>query len=235
MKYGIIGFGKMGQELLKILGTKDLDFIVDPNLKITPDGIDIKSILKDLTELDKQNAEIIFEFTNPSSASSNIEFLLTKFKNTNLKIISGSTGWNPFCLKTLVLDSNAQLLYSSNFSVGINLISKIFILLKELKTDYFDFSMLEIHHKNKIDTPSGTASMLKNVLNNDNLKISSIRSGNFPGTHSLFLDALNETIEITHTARNRKVFCDGAILAAKWLLEKKSAGIYTFSDVLDNK
>ena len=105
-------------------------------------------------------------------------------------------------------------------------------MLAKLENDSFDYSLLDIHHKNKIDSPSGTALMLKEILSKNNLTINSIRSGTYPGTHSLYLDAKNENIEITHTARSRTVFCDGAILSAKFLLKQTKSGRYCFNDVL---
>jgi len=230
MKYALIGYGKMGKELVNILGEKDLVFILEPNatnLNNLDKKISIYNSVKEIKELKK--VDIIFDFSVYKSVKNTFTYLFNNF--SNLKIISGTTNYDPNTLKPLILKSKSLFLHANNFSIAMQLLYKLYELISKNKVALFSYSLLEFHHKNKKDKPSGTAKNLAKILNIKDLKIDSIRSGSYPGTHSLYIDSNYETIELSHTVRDRKVFCQGAINAASFLIKQKKPGIYTLADV----
>jgi 4-hydroxy-tetrahydrodipicolinate reductase len=239
----LIGYGKMGQAIAKnIAEPNSIKLVVDPQIK-SGSALTVKGASKDLVLTSKisdtpknilNNIDVFIEFTNPESALANIKEIL-KLKD-NAKIVCGTTGWD---LKSINEDLNkkqALLLHSSNFSLGINIISKaIAYITKDLKKlGNFEASMVEYHHKNKKDAPSGTAKTLASIMEEQNLAcpVSSVRAGHYPGTHSICFDSKFETIEITHTARTRELFCSGILLSADWLSKQNKPGLYKFSDVI---
>jgi 4-hydroxy-tetrahydrodipicolinate reductase len=178
-------------------------------------------------------ADVAVEFTEPGSAVANVEACV----RARVPVVVGTTGWYdqlPRLTKT-VEQTGGALLWSPNFSVGINLMLHLVreagALMKGL--DGFDAHLVETHHTKKKDAPSGTAIALGKAvaagLGHD-LPITSIRTGSVPGTHELIFDAAFEQLSITHVARDRRVFAEGALHAAEWLIGKK--GVFTMADVL---
>jgi 4-hydroxy-tetrahydrodipicolinate reductase len=158
-------------------------------------------------------------------------------------------------VKAAIEANQNALLWSSNFSIGVNLFYRIAWYAAALMNEFpeFDVGGFEAHHNKKIDSPSGTAKILaEGVINRidrkkkvvwetlnrrpeaDELHFPSLRVGSVTGRHSLFFDSAADTIEITHTARNREGFASGAIRAAVWLSESKRQGIFTLDDMLDD-
>ena len=148
----------------------------------------------------------------------------------------------------LCQEKNGAFIYASNFSVGVNIFFELNKqLAKMMKTlDSYKISMEEIHHTKKLDAPSGTAitlaegiienSTMKNweldkVLSEENIPIVAKRIPDVPGTHSVWYKSEVDTIEIKHTAHNRKGFALGAVIAAEWILNK--TGVFTMKDVLN--
>lgn len=239
MKIALIGYGKMGQAIAKnIAETNSINIVIDPQIKTgaTLPGKNtifmnkISDIPKDLLS----NIDVFIELTSPESALSNIKEIIRLKENA--KIVCGTTGWNIKSISEDIEKEKALLLYSSNFSLGISIVSKLLSLItKDLKKlDNFEASMVEYHHKNKKDAPSGTARMLADIIEDKGLAcpISSVRAGHYPGTHSICFDSKFETIEIKHTARNRDLFCEGILISADWLSKQTRPGLYKFSDVI---
>ena len=181
------------------------------------------------------NADVAIEFTTPLTAKDNI----LRAWAQGVPVISGSTGWKPEELriknyelrsqanKTIIVDSKTgktMLVWSSNFSVGVNI---FFDLNKELAAAMKDQpqytpSITETHHIHKLDKPSGTAKTLAEGLRNmgygvQDSEIESIREGEVPGTHVVTWDSEEDTIVITHIAKGRRGFALGAVLAAEQL------------------
>ena len=193
----------------------------------------IVNCLSDLKKIDLSTADIAIEFTNPKSALENISFCL----KSNLPVVSGSTGWlaELKTIEKICEKYNGSFLHSSNFSLSMN---KFLNVSKRLARDLknYDISILEKHHIQKLDKPSGTALLLKNEIQkyyNKDIKVISQREKDIKGIHTVFYKSAYDEIEITHSAKNRDTFARGAIMSAEWLVGKK--GFYTFNDCLKNE
>jgi 4-hydroxy-tetrahydrodipicolinate reductase len=236
MKIALIGYGKMGKTIEEIAIQKGYEIVLKIDLNNS----------QDFTEANLQKADVAIEFTGPHSAFENV----MKCIEFGVPVVSGSTGWldkwnevTAACNK-----KNGCLVYSSNYSIGVNLffeLNKTLVQLMEPYADY-DVSMTEIHHTEKKDAPSGTAiSLAEQVLaaigrknkwvnaasaNADDLIINSERIDPAPGTHIVKYSSPIDDIEIIHTAHTRKGFASGAVLAAEFA--NKKSGIFTMKDVL---
>lgn len=236
MKIALIGYGKMGKAIEEIALQKGHDIVLK---------IDIQNS-HDLTESNLKKADVAIEFTGPHSAFENVK----KCIEWGVPVVSGSTGWLEQwnIIQTLCEEKNSTLIYSSNYSIGVNLFFELNKQLAKLMEPYesYDVAMNEIHHTEKKDAPSGTAISLaeqilgqigrkKNWVNGisaqpSELLIRSERIDPAPGTHTVTYSSPIDTIEITHTAHTRKGFASGAVLAAEFASQKK--GIFTMKDVL---
>ena len=232
MKIALLGYGKMGKVIEKIALERGHEIV----LKKT-DSNSFENLL---------NADIAIDFSIPDAAFINISECL----NNNIPIISGTTGWlnNYSKIEQLCNEKKGSFIYSSNFSLGVNLFFKLNENLAKMmrKFSQYSVSMQEIHHTQKLDAPSGTAISLANqiienseyqdwTLNQNTLPneiyIDAQRIENIPGTHSVNYNSDVDSIEIIHTAHNREGFALGAVIAAEWLVGKK--GIFTMKDVLE--
>jgi 4-hydroxy-tetrahydrodipicolinate reductase len=231
MKIALLGYGKMGKVIEKIALDRGHEIILRKNENDTFAGL--------------ENADVAIDFSAPTAAICNISECL----NTNIPIVSGTTGWlNEYDKMTnLCIEKNGAFIYGSNFSLGVNLFFELNNHLAKMmaKFNQYQVSIEEIHHTQKLDAPSGTAITLANgiVANSDynswtlenpnekELKIDAKRIENVPGTHSVFYDSDIDLIEIKHIAHNRDGFALGAIIAAEWIIGKK--GVFTMKDVLE--
>ncbi len=194
-----------------------------------------------------ENADVAIDFSIPDAAISNIS---TCF-NSNIPVISGTTGWldNYDKMVSLCEEKNGAFIYGSNFSLGVNIFFELNDHLAKImaKFNQYKVAMEEVHHTQKLDAPSGTAiTLAKGIIDNsdysswalenakeDEILIDAKRIENVPGTHSVSYNSEVDTIEIKHTAHNRDGFALGAIIASEWILGKK--GVFTMKDVLQLK
>ena len=236
MKIALIGYGKMGKAIETIALNKGHEIVLK---------IDIQNS-QDFTEAALQKADVAIEFTGPHSAYENVKKCIT----WGIPVVSGSTGWLDqwIEIKDLCEVKNGTLIYSSNYSIGVNLFFELNKQLAQLMQPYNsdDVSMTEVHHTEKKDAPSGTAiSLAEQILthldrknkwvngtsaNANELVIQSERMDPAPGTHMVKYSSEVDDIEIIHTAHTRVGFASGAVLAAEFAFEKK--GIFTMKDVL---
>jgi len=150
--------------------------------------------------------------------------------------VVGTTGWYQHLdkVRELVLERKTGFLYGSNFSVGMNFFFKaIQAIAPVLKHDYRG-NIVERHHAQKKDKPSGTAITLQRILESGSgqqVEIASVREGDIVGMHLVMLDSANDTILLTHDAKSRLGFAAGAVRAAEWL--KGKTGFYEFPEILD--
>jgi 4-hydroxy-tetrahydrodipicolinate reductase len=236
MRIALIGYGKMGQAIEEIARTRGHEIVLKVSIENVEDNT-IDNIRK---------ADVAIEFTGPQSAFDNIIRCL----DAGVPVVSGSTGWleRLGAVKQHCRLHQGGFLYASNFSVGVNIFFEVNRRLAALMAPHSEYQIriTEIHHTEKKDAPSGTAiSLAEQILekiprkkgwvnhisdNLDELEILSERTDPAPGTHRIEYDSAVDTIEITHTAHNRRGFAMGAVLAAEFLQGKK--GIYQMSDVL---
>jgi len=236
MKIALIGYGKMGKAIESIALNKGHEIVLK---------IDIQNN-HDFTEAALQKADVAIEFTGPHSAYENVKKCIA----FGVPVVSGSTGWLDQWaeIKDLCEAKNGTLIYSSNYSIGVNLFFELNKQLAQLMAPYnsYDVSMTEVHHTEKKDAPSGTAITLAEQIlaqirrknkwvntdaaNNSELVIKSERIDPAPGTHIVKYSSDIDDIEIIHTAHTRIGFASGAVLAAEFTFEKK--GIFTMKDVL---
>jgi 4-hydroxy-tetrahydrodipicolinate reductase len=236
MKIALIGYGKMGHAIEEIALSRGHSIVLTVGIEN----------LEDNTIANIRKADVAIEFTGPDSASGNILRCL----EAGVPVVSGSTGWldQLETVRQVCREKDGAFLYASNFSVGVNIFFEVNKRLAALMAPHPDYRVriTEIHHTEKKDAPSGTAiTLAEQVLekihrkngwvnhisdNLDKLEILSERVDPAPGTHRVDYSSPIDTIEITHTAHNRRGFATGAVLAAEFLLGKK--GIYQMSDVL---
>jgi 4-hydroxy-tetrahydrodipicolinate reductase len=226
MKIALLGYGKMGKLIEEIALRESWE--VDPKLDIAdnPDGCGI-------TTSSMEGVDVAIEFSQPESVLANIEAAA----RAGVSIVVGTTGWSDQRGKVeqLVKNSGIGLIYSANFSLGMNLFFEIVDHAARIvgMMPQYDAFMSEEHHRAKKDAPSGTAlnllDLMRPHLTNPNLNISCIRAGSIPGTHIIGFDSSADTILLEHRARSRQGFAEGAILAARWIAGKK--GMYDFRQV----
>ena len=262
MKVILVGYGKMGRLLEERLTERDhrVIAVVDPACAgmsgLPPSGAQVYSSLNDALKgpsgKSLKDADTVIEFSTPGVAPQNLLFL----GKEKIPTVTGTTGWFDKLpeLEKAVSDSGTSLLWSSNFSLGVNLFYRVAAYAAKLIDPFaeYDVAGCETHHNKKADSPSGTAkTLVERVLAQmtrkkkavyemldrppaaDELHYASLRVGSVPGIHSLVFDSAADTIEITHTARSREGLAIGAVLAAEWLIREKRTGVFAMDDVLD--
>ena len=240
LKIALIGYGQMGKLIEQLAQDNDCEIVavIDPLLG------------NEITLQTVAEADVCIEFSSPNAAFSNIKKLIELGKS----VVTGTTGWYDELdkIKLLVEERGTGLIYGSNFSVGMNLFFSIIENTAKLMNQAEDYDLygLEMHHKKKKDSPSGTAKVLSEIIlknidrktltqyekldrkiEENEFHFTSIRSGDIPGMHSISFDSEADTIELKHTARNRNGLALGAIKAAKWINNK--TGFYNFSNNLN--
>ena len=237
MNIAIVGHGKMGKE-------------VEVQAKRRKHTVAfVANEYDQVAQIDDSMVDCAIEFTEPGEAVRNITLLA----ENGVSIVVGTTGWYEHLpqIESIVQKTGIGLLYSPNLSIGVNLFWKIVAQAADLMSPFETYDVFghEYHHAQKADAPSGTALktaevILKNFPRKtslakepligkpklEELQFTATRGGSVPGTHSVFFDSDADTIEITHTARNRSGFALGAVIAAEWLQGK--TGLFTMENVL---
>ena len=223
-RLAIVGMGKMGRAIEQLAAERGCEVVARLDLADTKSGITAKSL---------NGAEVAVEFTTPESAVANVRGLIA----AGIPTVVGTTGWYAALPMIVgeVQKANGALLTATNFSLGVNAFEAILAQAAATlaATGGFDAHMIELHHSAKKDAPSGTAKTLEKAAAEawgKPLPITSVRTGSIPGTHEVIFDAPFETIRIAHVARDRRVFAEGAIVAAKWLVGKR--GVFSMKDVI---
>lgn len=237
MKIALLGYGKMGKAIEAYILEQGKDEVV---LKIEAANQD------ELTTENLQKADVAIEFSTPQTAVKHIEACF----EAGLPVVVGSTGWLADFerIKSACKANGNTLFYASNFSVGVNIFFELNRQLAKLMNTQTQYTaeIEEIHHTEKLDSPSGTAITLaeglisnmdrkskweNNVSDNaEVLPILSKREPEVPGTHTIRYDSEIDFISITHEAKSRKGFVQGAVLAAQWVYGK--TGYFDMKDLL---
>jgi 4-hydroxy-tetrahydrodipicolinate reductase len=176
-------------------------------------------------------ADVAIEFTVPQAAPANIRACL----EVGCPVVVGTTGWYPeLPAITAEIDTNGgALLYAANFSVGAHML--IALAAEAARLLDTDAAIIETHHAAKKDAPSGTAREIAKAIiaeRSGGVPITSVRVGHTPGIHEVVFDGAFDQIRLTHVVRDRKVFAEGALVAAEWLIREKRRGVFTMQDVL---
>lgn len=234
-KIAIIGYGKMGKEVERIL---------------TQEHIAVTAIIDneaDWVEKREQwrQCDVAIEFSTPATVVANLKRCI----EAQIPVVCGTTGWESQQAEIIQLCKvhSSALIYGSNFSIGANLFFKVNELLAQMmnKQTRYDVQIEEIHHTAKLDIPSGTAITTANVIlpqldrkdywtldaepAANAIRIEALRVGNETGTHTVQYRSANDQIKITHQAFNRIDFAGGAVKAALWLTQHH--GVYAFKDI----
>jgi 4-hydroxy-tetrahydrodipicolinate reductase len=223
----IIGDGKMGQAIRQLAIENGWKVSAMLGERESANG-------KGITSGTLGDADVAVEFTQPDAAVANITATL----RAGVPIVVGTTGWYDELpeVTRIAKETGTGLLWSSNFSLGVNVMIELARYAGTLMhpLDGFDAHIVETHHSRKKDAPSGTAIAIGKAASDAldrPIPTTSIRTGSVPGTHELIFDGMFEQLSLTHVARDRRVFAEGALQAAAWLIGKK--GVFTMRDVLE--
>ncbi len=221
MKIALIGYGKMGHiiESIAIERGHEIVCIID------------KDNTEDFHSAAFASADVAIEFTTPQTAEANV----LRAWAVGVPVVSGTTGWNIEATRLEAIRQKAGLMWSSNYSIGVNLLFALNKQLAKFMEAYPNYTphMTEVHHIHKLDAPSGTAKTLQEAIGDERLAladIESIREGEVPGIHTVTWDSEVDTITISHSAKSRKGFALGAVIAAEWM--KGKTGWHEFSEVI---
>lgn len=244
MKLAILGYGKMGRIIEQFATERGHEIVLKVN----------EHNLADLNIANLKNAEVAIDFSTPDSVLKNIEICF----DAGVAVVVGTTGWYGRLqeVKDQCLEGNNTLLYGSNFSVGVNVFFHINKILAKIMNNYaqYEVQVEEIHHTEKLDSPSGTAmSIAEGILDQldrknewvnelvgsgtelitkpEQLLIESHRIEHVPGTHTVIYSSEVDEIEFKHTAHSRAGFALGAVLAAEWVHNK--TGFFNITDMFD--
>lgn len=201
-------------------------------------GLDVRAMIGRGTRIDRHSlagADVAIEFTAPASAAANARACV----EAGCPVVIGTTGWSDEldAVTAFVRAHDGAMLWAPNFSLGVHALVRLVRQAGSLFAGLpaFDAHVVETHHTAKQDAPSGTAIMIERALAETlghDVPVTSIRVGKVPGTHELILDAPFEQLRLVHEARDRRVFAEGALLAARWLVGRH--GVFTLDDVLDD-
>ena len=252
MKAAIIGYGKMGHEIERILIERGhtVSLIID------------EANAADLNEQNLKDIDVAIEFTTPSTAYNNIRQCI----ECGTPVVSGTTGWTERLeeLKELCEQKGSAIFYASNYSLGVNMMFRLNRRLAELMNHHpqYEVAIEEVHHIHKKDAPSGTAiTLAEGILENidrkvswenptvvefddegepivhsmgeaapENIAITSLREGETPGIHTVTYDSEDDMLQIMHIIKNRRTLAMGAVIAAEFLCGKK--GCFSMDDLL---
>ena len=237
MKAAIIGYGKMGHEIEQVLLRRGhtIGLIIDENNRseLTP------SALRDI--------DVAIEFTTPDTAYDNILACI----ESGTAVVSGTTGWTQRLpeLQQRCREVGGTMIYSSNYSLGVNVAFRVNRYLAELmnRFDSYDVRIEEIHHIHKKDAPSGTAITLADDIiarmerksgwadagkaGASDIAITSVREGEVPGTHTVTYESDDDVLELRHTLKSRRALAVGAVVAAEFICGKK--GVFSIDDLFN--
>ena len=179
-----------------------------------------------------KRTEVAIDFTTPQAVIPNI----IRCAEAQVPMVVGTTGWYQHLdkVRELVGERKTAFLYGSNFSVGMNLFFKAVQAISPILKNNYRGNIVERHHVHKKDKPSGTAVTLQKILESisgQKVEIASVREGDTVGMHMVMLDSPNDTILMTHDAKSRIGFAEGAVRGAEWI--KGKTGFFEFPEIVD--
>lgn len=262
-KIGISGAsGRMGKELIQaIKNSENLELaqaLIEPNSNLVGKNVGeilgLGNINKNFTGALTADMQVLIDFSLPEASLQNIEFC----KNNKIPLVIGTTGFSDQQKQAIQSASEEiPIVLAPNMSVGVNVCLKLVDMTTRLLGDDYDIEIIDIHHKHKIDSPSGTALALGEAAANargqklaevavyerhskreargkNQIGFACLRMGDYVGEHKVIFSTFGETVEIVHKASSRATFALGALRAANWLLDKQ-AGLYNMQAILGLK
>ena len=236
MNIAIIGYGKMGREIEKICRERGHNIVctIDVNEEAKFESDEFRS------------ADVAIEFSSPESALNNYKRAFA----ANVPIVSGTTGWldDIKVVRKACEEDGQTFFYASNFSLGVNILFAVNKYLANIMSDFpqYEVHVDETHHIHKLDAPSGTAlTIAEGILqslerknqwkldeqsNTEDLRINAFRKGEVPGIHTIKYESEVDSITLSHSAKSRKGFALGAVVAAEFTAHKK--GFLGMEDLL---
>jgi len=223
MKIALLGYGKMGRMVEEAASRRQIEVacVIDP-------VAGSRGRIED--------ADVCIDFSEPAAVIDNIKQVAAAGR----AMVVGTTGWYDRIeeVRRIVDVGKIGFVYGSNFSIAVNLMFKIARYSARLFSRFATHEpfITEAHHQFKKDAPSGTAIFLKREVEAEtkrDVPVASLRAGFIPGTHVVGFDSEADTLAITHTARSRAGFADGAIVAAEWIATRR--GFYEFSEIIDKQ
>lgn len=219
MRVVLLGYGKMGR-MIESLAPET--------------GVEIVGTVDDPTTPLPKDFDVAIDFTEPGAVLGNVK----RVADAGADLVLGTTGWAEHLesVRMMAEQSSIGIVYSANFSVGVNLFFRIVAEGARAFAHQPDYEAwaYEMHHSAKKDAPSGTLLQLIETMRAAGyagaVDVASNRAGKVPGTHTIGFDSAADSITLTHTARNREGFARGALLAAK--LVRGKPGLHRFSDLL---
>jgi 4-hydroxy-tetrahydrodipicolinate reductase len=243
--------GRMGQTIGRMVSeAPDMELVGGINLKpSTFFGADIVESKDAEALIKKTKADVLIDFTIASAAVGNVKMAA----RNNCALIVGTTGISPDQHSEMdaAIKGHVPAVISSNFSIGMNIYLQLVRESAKLLREY-DIEVIEAHHRNKLDAPSGTAKTMLQIIEEEagardkqygregmkkrenEIGVHVIRGGDIVGDHTVMYSKNYETIELSHRAYDRSVFASGALVAARWVVGKKP-GVYDMTDVLGLK
>ena len=240
--------GKMGKEVIKALSReRDLSLIAtigrlsasNDEIKFCEDSDHNVKIqwIKTIANQSENDIDVVIDFSEPNASLNCLRFCAEK----SIRFVSGTTGFNEEHHREIIdLSKRTPIFLSSNFSRGVAMVSTLLEYISSKLGDETQISLEEIHHKDKLDAPSGTAIDLRNIVTKilneheikKNVAISSKRIGQHVGFHRATFSFQGETITIAHEAKDRSVFSLGALAATRWIIDMPP-GLYNMRDFID--
>ena len=240
--------GRMGQVLTKLISERD-DMRVAAG--VSKSGVQLSDFPVYKTPDDiKESADVVIDFSNFSAVPAIVDWCAAH----KTPIVVATTALNDECSEKIAEASKLIPVFkSANMSLGINALAKALKAVTPALEADFNVEIIEKHHKGKLDSPSGTAIMLADVVNGassneknyiygrhskhdefsmDNIGIHAVSGGTIPGTHTVLYCGPDETIELTHTAFSRDIFGNGAIKAAEFIADNRAPGMYSMDDII---
>lgn len=220
MKLLLVGFGRMGRLVEELARDRGLEIA--------------GRIVSTTSAVEWPSADVAIDFSTADAVRVN----LPRLAERGMHVVIGTTGWQADepALRGVAEQAGIGVVASANFSVGVNIFQMVVAEAASRLQPHSEYGawIHERHHAAKRDAPSGTALLLRGAMTDAGFKgpidVSSTRAGSIPGTHVVGFDSPSDTIELMHTARDRRGFASGALMAAKWI--EARTGWYSMQDVL---
>ncbi len=241
-------FGSMGRVISEKVKEDD-NFSITAGIDNSYEKIDFP-VYKNISEV-KENVDVIVDFSSPRSLENIIDFGI---KN-NIPLVLATTGYTEIELQMIEKASEKIPIFkTANMSYGVNIMAKILKEITSLMEKDYDIEIIEKHHNKKVDSPSGTAKMLKNVISselkkkqdyvygrigsdtkrkNNEIGIHAVRGGTISGEHLVLFAGEDEVLEIKHSAQSKRLFAKGALKASSYIVMKEK-GLYNMNDLIND-